>query len=149
MRVWPSRWGSLGMSVVLLAHPALLYARRVGNEQFWHTRFPDFSLISPWFPSKMTSYVVKAGGASVQFSSFWFDNPGNAASPINRRFSCRSWAPLMGDGDDIIRVGLISELDFKEICFDFSWFQLDFNLISPRGVRDFFHCWPLVYAPLL
>ena len=25
------------------------------------------------------------------------------------------------------RVGLISELDFKEICFDFSWFQLDFN----------------------
>ena len=28
------------------------------------------------------------------------------------------------------RVGLISELDFKEICFDFSWFQLDFNLIS-------------------
>jgi len=25
------------------------------------------------------------------------------------------------------RVGLISELDFKELCFDFSWFQLDFN----------------------
>ena len=24
-------------------------------------------------------------------------------------------------------MGLISELDFKEICFDFSWFQLDFN----------------------
>ena len=38
---------------------------------------------------------------SVQFSSFWFDNPGNAASPIDRRFSCRSWAPLVGDGDDI------------------------------------------------
>ena len=30
---------------------------------------------------------------SVQFSSFWFDN---AASPILRRFSCRSWAPLVG-----------------------------------------------------
>ena len=37
--------------------------RGVGNEQFWRTRFPDFSLISPWFPSKMTSYVVKVGGA--------------------------------------------------------------------------------------
>ena len=37
-----------------------------------------------------------------QFSSFCFDNPGNAASPINRRFSCRSWAPLVGDSDDII-----------------------------------------------
>ena len=35
----------------------------VGNEQFWRTRFPDFSLISLWFPSKMTSYVVKVGGA--------------------------------------------------------------------------------------
>jgi len=35
----------------------------------------------------------------LQFSRF--DNPGNAASPI-RRFSCRSWAPLVGDGDDII-----------------------------------------------
>ena len=37
--------------------------RGVGNEQFWRTRFPDFSLISPWFPSKMTSYVVKVGRA--------------------------------------------------------------------------------------
>ena len=36
------------------------------------------------------------------FSSFWFDNPGNAASPIYGRFSCRSLAPLVGDGDDII-----------------------------------------------
>jgi len=38
-------------------------ARGVGNEQFWRTRFPDFSLISPWSPSNMTSYVVKVGGA--------------------------------------------------------------------------------------
>ena len=30
---------------------------------------------------------------SVQFSSFWFHNPGNAASPIQRMLSCRSWAP--------------------------------------------------------
>ena len=37
--------------------------RGVGNEQIWRTRFPDFSLISPWFHSKMTSYVVKVGGA--------------------------------------------------------------------------------------
>ena len=37
--------------------------RGVGNEQFWRTRFPDFSLISSWFLSKMTSYVVKVGGA--------------------------------------------------------------------------------------
>jgi len=40
----------------------------------------------------------------VQFSSVHFDliTPGNAASPIDRRFSCRSWAPLVGNGDDII-----------------------------------------------
>ena len=38
-------------------------ARGVGNEQFWRTRFPDFCLFSPWFPSKMTSYVVNVGGA--------------------------------------------------------------------------------------
>ena len=38
---------------------------------------------------------------TVRFSSFWYDNP---ASPIHKRFSCRSWAPLVpvGDGDDII-----------------------------------------------
>ena len=36
---------------------------------------------------------------SVQFSSFGFHNPGSATSPIQRRFSCRSWAPLV---DDII-----------------------------------------------
>jgi len=39
--------------------------------------------------------------SSVPFCLFWFDNPGNAASPIARRFSCRSWAPLVGDGDEI------------------------------------------------
>ena len=65
------------------------YIRGVGNEQFWRTRFPDFSLISPWFPSKMTSYVIKVGGAG---GLGWFPS-------------------------------LIS----KKICFDFSWFQLDFN----------------------
>ena len=31
---------------------SLLSHRGVGNEQFWRTRSPDFSLISPWFPSK-------------------------------------------------------------------------------------------------
>jgi len=43
--------------------------------------------------------------------------------------------PVISLKDDVIccksgwswRVGLISELDFKEICLDFSWFQLDFN----------------------
>jgi len=51
--------------------------------------------------------------------------------------------PMISLKNDIIccksgwgwRVGLISELDFKGICFDFSWFQ--------RGVRDFFCCRPL------
>ena len=40
----------------------------------------------------------------IQFSSVHFDliTQENAASPIDRRFSCRSWAPLVGDGDDII-----------------------------------------------
>jgi len=33
---------------------------------------------------------------SVQFSSFCFDNPGNAASPMQRKFSCRSWVDLCG-----------------------------------------------------
>jgi len=47
-------------------------------------------------------YCIAYGiSCSVQFSSFCFDNPGNAASPIDRRFSCRSWAPLVGGGDDI------------------------------------------------
>ena len=42
----------------------------------------------------------------IHNSSFWFDNAGNAASPIHRRFSWRSWASLyiyiVRDGDDII-----------------------------------------------
>jgi len=36
--------------------------RGVGNEQFLAYEISWF-LISPWFPSKMTSYVVKVGGA--------------------------------------------------------------------------------------
>jgi len=62
----------------------------------------------------------------VQFSSsFSFDNPGNAAFPIDRRLSCRSgggggggegegWGggggPLVGGGDDIITEGYVLDL---------------------------------------
>jgi len=55
--------------------------RGVGNEQFWRTRFPDFSD----FP------VISIKNYIIRCKSGW------------------GW-----------RVGLISELDFKEICFDFS-----------------------------
>jgi len=48
----------------------------------------------------------KTGGAEGlgkrpgEFSSAHFDNSGNYASPIHRRFSCKSWAPVVGDGDE-------------------------------------------------
>ena len=55
---------------------------------------------------------------SVQFSSFWFDNPGNAASPMQRRFSCRSWTPLVGDGDDIItELAWVTINGIAQTCF--------------------------------
>ena len=44
----------------------------------------------------VTHFQWHHSACSVQFSSFWFDNPGNVASPTDRRFSCRSWAPLVG-----------------------------------------------------
>ena len=52
----------------------------------------------------MTDMTRSCDSFSVQFSSVHFDliTQENAASPIDRRFSCRSWAPLVGDGDDII-----------------------------------------------
>ena len=85
--------------------------RGVGNEQFWRT-------------SRQRAILA------YEISWFLFDFP--VISLKNDVMRCKSgWG---------WRVGLISELDFKEICFDFSWFQLDFNLISPRGVRDFFRC---------
>ena len=48
-------WVYIYMLQICLAHECTCMDRGVGNEQFWRTRFPDFSLISPWFPSKMTS----------------------------------------------------------------------------------------------
>ena len=38
----------------------------------------------------------------IQFSSLYFDSPGNAVS----RFSYRSWAPLVGN-DDITKFSLV------------------------------------------
>jgi len=65
-----------------------------------HVRTPlqDVKVIQRWFSSsrKQESTLIYRT-RWVQFSSFWFDNPGNAASPIDRRISCRSWAPLVGD----------------------------------------------------
>ena len=54
----------------------------------------------------------------VQFSSFWFDNPGNTASPIDMRFSCMSWAPLVGDGDDIFaELAWVTINGIAQTCF--------------------------------
>ena len=54
---------------------------------------------------------------AYKISRFLFDFP--VISLKNYAIRCKSgWG---------WRVGLISELDFKEICFEFSWFQLDFN----------------------
>jgi len=53
--------------------------------------------------SLVTRSSILTASLPHQFSSVHldFDNPGNAASPIDRRFSCRSWVPLVGDGGDI------------------------------------------------
>ena len=67
-------------------------------------RFPDFSLISPWFPSKMTSYIIKWLGLEG-----WAD--------------FRAW--------------------FQGNLLWFLMISTWFELISPRGVRDFFRCRPL------
>ena len=73
-------------------------------------------MIILWYYSSRE--VGWAHPGSVQFSSFWFDNPGNAASPINRRFSCRSWAPLVGDGDDIItELAWVTINGIAQTCF--------------------------------
>ena len=57
-----------------------------------------------------------------------------------RDFLISLWFPRDFPQNDVIccksgwgwRVGLISELDFKEICFDFSWFQPDFSTRCTR-----------------
>jgi len=64
-----------------------------------------------WYPCANRS-------AATQFSSFWFDDPGNAATPIHTRYSCRSWAPLMGDSDDIItELAWVTINGIAQTCF--------------------------------
>ena len=53
----------------------------------------------------------------VQSISFWFDYPGMPHLQC-RRFSCRSWAPLTGDGDDIITVfAWVAMNGIAQTCF--------------------------------
>jgi len=72
-----------------------------------------------WISSAVrTGNHLWSSQCSVQFSSFWFDNPGNTVSTIHRRFSCRSWAPLVGDGDDIItELAWVTANGIAQACF--------------------------------
>ena len=62
---------------------------------------------------------------AYEISWFLFDFP--VISLINDVICCKKKKSGWG-----WRVGLISELDFKEICFDFSWFQTDFSTRCTR-----------------
>ena len=81
--------------------------------------FPTSSLRRRLGPGKVSASVLIEGSATSNFGvrdfliSLWF--PSKMMSYVVK---------VGGAGGN---VGLISELDFKEICFDFSWFQLDFN----------------------